>query len=88
MKAADFNYVRPNTLEEALSLVSKADDDIVVMSGGQSLIPMMNFRLVEPSSLIDISKLSELQKIEEQGDTLEIGAGVTYTEIEKSDIIN
>lgn len=88
MKAADFNYVRPNTLEEALSLVSKADDDIVVMSGGQSLIPMMNFRLVEPSSLIDISKLSELQKIEEQGNTLEIGAGVTYTEIEKSDIIN
>jgi len=88
MKAADFNYVRPNTLMEALNLISKADEDVAIISGGQSLIPMMNFRLVEPSTLIDISKLPELQKIEHLGATLEIGAGLTYAEIEKSDIVN
>jgi len=88
MKAADFNYVRPNTLTEALNLISKADEDAAIISGGQSLIPMMNFRLVEPSTLIDISKLPELQKIEHLGATLEIGAGLTYAEIEKSDIVN
>ena len=61
MKPPVFSYLRPSTLGEALSYLSKYSDDSKIISGGQSLIPTLNMRLSTPEYLIDISPLSLLE---------------------------
>jgi carbon-monoxide dehydrogenase medium subunit len=60
MKPAPFEYFAPTTVEEALSLLAEHGYDAKVLAGGQSLIPMMNFRLVQPSVLVDLNNIPEL----------------------------
>ena len=74
MKPAVFKHLAPNNIEEVLSLLEDHSPDARVLAGGQSLVPMMNFRLVSPGVLIDINGLSELDYIRRDGDTLLIGA--------------
>ena len=62
MKAAPFEYARPATLEEACSLLATHGSDAKLIAGGQSLVPMMAMRLARPAWLIDISRLTELQR--------------------------
>ena len=55
MKSADFNYHRPREVNEALTLLKEVGEEGKILAGGQSLMPMMNFRLAEPAHLIDIN---------------------------------
>ena len=57
MKPRPFEYVRPDTVDEVLELLAEYGDDARILAGGQSLIPMLNLRLIEASVLIDISRL-------------------------------
>lgn len=76
MKPAPFEYVCPDTLEDALDLLAKTED-AKVMSGGQSLLPMMNFRVVRPSVVIDISRLIELDYVRPTEDGGIVVGGLT-----------
>jgi carbon-monoxide dehydrogenase medium subunit len=87
MKAAAFDYVKPKALSEALSLLEQGGDDARLIAGGQTLLATLNMRLSEPSILIDITDLAELKGISVVGDKLRIGALVTHTEIEDSDLV-
>ncbi len=77
MKPRPFDYVRPDTVEEVLELLAEYGDDARVLAGGQSLIPMLNLRLIDAKVLIDISRLPALDGIADRGDMIEIGAAVT-----------
>jgi len=83
MKPAAFDYVRAETLDEALSALHQGGDAARVIAGGQSFVPMLNMRLATPSVLIDITRIAELQKIEESGDEVRIGAAVRQAELER-----
>jgi carbon-monoxide dehydrogenase medium subunit len=63
VKPASFDYVRPHSLEEALAELAKDPDETKVLAGGQSLIPMMNFRLARPERLVDINSIPDLEGI-------------------------
>jgi carbon-monoxide dehydrogenase medium subunit len=74
MKPAPFEYHSPNSLEEVLGLMSQHASEAKILAGGQSLVPAMNFRIVQPSMLIDLNRVSELSFIREEGKTIHIGA--------------
>ena len=82
MKAANFDYQRPTTLQAALRLLADAGGSAKVMGGGQSLGPMLNLRLTRPKQVIDVSALEELRQVTQEGDSIRIGAAVTHAEIE------
>lgn len=82
MKAARFDYLKAESLEHALSVLETKGSDIKVMSGSQSLGPMLNLRLARPKHVIDISGLSALRTVSIDGSILSIGAAITHAEIE------
>src|SRR3989440_156598 len=84
MIPAQFDYVAPSTLEEALSLLAEHADDAKILAGGHSLIPAMKLRLAQPAMLIDIGRVRSLSYIREEGGVLRIGATTTHHEIEAS----
>jgi aerobic carbon-monoxide dehydrogenase medium subunit len=86
MKAAAVAYRRVSTLPEALALLA-GDADARVLSGGQSLLPMLNMRLLRPDILLDIAGLAELRTVREHDGVLSLGALVTYRELERSALI-
>lgn len=73
MKPPVFSYARPATLDQALAMLREGDD-VRALAGGQSLMPMLNFRLAKPTHLVDINALKELDFVEESQGTLRIGA--------------
>jgi 2-furoyl-CoA dehydrogenase FAD binding subunit len=81
MKPRPFDYVRPDTVEEVLTLLAEYGDDARILAGGQSLVPMLNLRLIEASVLIDISRLDALDTIRDFGASIEIGAAVTQNKL-------
>jgi 2-furoyl-CoA dehydrogenase FAD binding subunit len=86
MKPRPFDYVRPDTVEEAVALLAEYGDDARILAGGQSLVPMLNLRIVEAEALIDISRIGALDGILEVGDKklgdrIEIGAAVTQNKL-------
>ena len=87
MKAADFHYERPGSLAEALILLSQDDADVQALAGGQSLMPMMNFRLAQPDTLVDLNALEELRGICDGDDHIEIGSMTRYAMLETSDLV-
>src|SRR6202521_3197069 len=86
MIPAQFDYVRANTLDEALLLLAQ-DEDAKILAGGHSLIPAMKLRLAQPSLLIDIGRIKELSYIREEGGQIRIGAMTTHYQIESSDLL-
>ena len=84
MKPPAFDYLRPAAVDEALSMLAGADDGVRVLAGGQSLIPLMNFRVALPDRLVDINFIDELRYIRADGGELAIGAGVRQAEAERS----
>jgi aerobic carbon-monoxide dehydrogenase medium subunit len=78
MKAPDFDYVRPTTLEAALALLQRHDGDALPLAGGQSLMPMMNYRVVAPELLIDLGGIEALKGVAIQANIVRIGAMTTY----------
>ena len=87
MKAAAFDYVKPRSLDQVISLLQEHGDDARLLAGGQSLLASLNMRLSEPRLLVDITGLDALRGISVQGGTLRIGALATHTEIEGSPLI-
>ncbi len=81
MKPRPFDYVRPDTAEEAVALLAEYGEDARVLAGGQSLVPMLNLRLVDAKVLIDISRIAELDAIRDRGASIEIGAAVTQNKL-------
>ena len=82
MKPAKFDYERPADLQGAIALLQGADGDGKLLAGGQTLVPMMNLRLAQPGLLVDIRRLEEIRRIEDEGDHLFLGAGITHAAIE------
>lgn len=74
MKPAAFEYHVPDSIEQALDLMSQHADDAKILAGGQSLVPAMNFRIAQPSMLIDLNRVAELSYIREDGDVIRVGA--------------
>ena len=86
MKPRPFDYIRPDTIEEAVALLAEYGEGARVLAGGQSLVPMLNLRIVEAEALIDVSRIGALDVIreledKELGDTIEIGAAVTQNKL-------
>jgi len=73
LKPAAFQYHRPNTVDETLSLLKECGEDGKVLAGGQSLMPLMNFRLAQPAHLIDINFIEGLDYVRRENDALKIG---------------
>jgi aerobic carbon-monoxide dehydrogenase medium subunit len=83
MKAASVEYVRPDSLAEAVRILASAGGrDVQVLAGGQSLLAMMNLRAAAPDVLVDISRLDDLRVASHDGDAVRIGACVTHAAIE------
>ena len=88
MKPAPFAYYAPDSLEQALDLMTEhASDEAKILAGGQSLVPAMNFRVVQPRVLIDINRLSELSYIRADGAVLRIGAMTRERQLEFDPLI-
>ena len=81
MKPRPFDYVRPDTVDEALALLADYGDEARILAGGQSLMAMLNLRLADPGVLIDITRIAELDGIRDRGDSIEIGATVTQNRL-------
>lgn len=88
MKPAQFEYLSPKSIDEAVAMLNDyAEDDGKVLAGGQSLVPLMNFRLARPKWLVDINGLGALDYIREDGDWLAVGAITRERDIEKSAVV-
>ena len=85
MKPPPFRYARPETLGEVLELLAEHEGTARVLAGGQSLIPLLNFRLARPEVLIDIALVEELRLMTVEDGKLRIGAAVTQREVERSE---
>jgi carbon-monoxide dehydrogenase medium subunit len=84
VKPSPFDYVKPASLGEALKLLSDSDGEVVVLAGGQSLMPTLNMRLSSPSLLIDINGITELDGIEVVEDVIRIGALTRHQVVQSS----
>ena len=85
MKPAPFEYHRVERTEDAIARLAELGDEAKVLAGGQSLVPMMNFRLVRPPALVDISRIPDLRYVERDGDRLRVGALTLHREVEQLD---
>ena len=81
MKPRPFDYVRPDTVDEAVAVLAEHGDDARVLAGGQSLMAMLNLRLADPAVLIDIARIAELDDIRDLGGKIEVGAAVTQNQL-------
>jgi aerobic carbon-monoxide dehydrogenase medium subunit len=87
MKAPPFGYARPVTVEEAIGLLAEHGEAAKVLAGGQSLVPLLNFRLAHPDYLVDVSRLVELESIDARNGSVVIGATTTQREVERSPVL-
>jgi aerobic carbon-monoxide dehydrogenase medium subunit len=82
-----FDYVAPDSLDEALSTLAERGDDAKVLAGGQSLIPLMKLRFSAPELVVDLNRIPGLGFIEEDGATLRVGALTRHAELVESDVL-
>ena len=81
MIPAAFAYARPTTIDEALQAVADGGEDVKIMAGGQSLIPVMRLRLAAPETVVDLTRVAELRGVREEGDAIVIGAMTTHSDV-------
>jgi aerobic carbon-monoxide dehydrogenase medium subunit len=81
MIPAAFAYARPTTIDEALQAVASGGEDVKIMAGGQSLIPVMRLRLAAPETVVDLTKVAELRGVRDEGDAIVIGAMTTHSDV-------
>jgi aerobic carbon-monoxide dehydrogenase medium subunit len=84
MYPAQFEYVRPSSLDEAIKLLAESGGEAKIIAGGHSLLPMMKLRLAQPATLIDIGRIPGLNEIRVDGNGLSIGALVTHAQVAAS----
>jgi carbon-monoxide dehydrogenase medium subunit len=87
MKPPSFDYHAPTTVDDALALLGSHAGDARLLAGGQSLLPMMNFRLARPAVIVDLNRISSLAYIERDGDVVRIGAMTRQRTIEFSPVV-
>lgn len=81
MKPSQFDYHAPTDIAGVVAVLSDPNAEARVIAGGQSLVPMMNFRIATPSRLVDLRNVAELRRLAVDDGTLVVGAGVTQTEL-------
>jgi carbon-monoxide dehydrogenase medium subunit len=81
MIPAAFAYARPTTIDEALQAVADGGEDVKIMAGGQSLIPVMRLRLAAPETVVDLTRVAEMRGVREEGDAIVIGAMTTHSDV-------
>jgi carbon-monoxide dehydrogenase medium subunit len=87
MIPAQFGYVRPDSVEEAVASLAEAGEDAKVLAGGQSLLPLMRLRLAYPEVLIDLDRVPDLRGVRDDGDALFIGAMTTHDEVARDPLV-
>jgi carbon-monoxide dehydrogenase medium subunit len=87
MIPAQFDYVAPATLDEAVRLLADHADDAKILAGGQSLLPAMKLRLAQPALLVDIGRIRDLSYISAENGHVRIGAMTTHYELESSPVL-
>lgn len=87
MKPAAFEYVVAESIDAAVAALAAANGEAKILAGGQSLVPMLNFRLLRPSILVDINRIPDLAFIEERADEIAIGALTRHYRLETSPVI-
>jgi CO/xanthine dehydrogenase FAD-binding subunit len=87
VKPPRFEYARPQTVEQSLSLLADGDEETRILAGGQSLVPMLNLRVAQLSRLIDINALSELSFITQENGALRVGALARHRDLELSETV-
>ena len=87
MIPAKFDYVRPSSVDEAVSALSSGGEDAKVIAGGQSLLPLLRLRFSYPSVLVDVGGLDELRGVRDLGSALEVGALTTHYELTRDPLI-
>jgi carbon-monoxide dehydrogenase medium subunit len=87
VKPAWFDYYAPRSLDEALKILGDAGPDGRVLAGGQSLVPMMNLRIISPAVIVDINRIEALNTLEASADTLTVGALVRHADLLRSETV-
>lgn len=87
MKPAAFEYIVADSVAGAVAALAAAGGDAKVLAGGQSLVPMLNFRLLRPAVLVDINRIPDLAYVHEDGDAIRIGALTRHHQLETSPVI-
>lgn len=87
MIPAKFDYVKPSSVEEAVSALVQGGDDAKILAGGQSLLPVLRLRLAAPSLVIDLGGIAELRGIRDEGDRIAVGAMTSYYDIIRDDLV-
>ena len=87
MIPAPFDYVRPGTVDEAVTALQQAGEDAKILAGGQSLIPVLRLRLAAPSTLIDLGGIPQLRRIRDDGDRIAIGAMAPHHEVMRDELV-
>ncbi|QIZ35677.1 xanthine dehydrogenase family protein subunit M [Saccharopolyspora sp. ASAGF58] len=87
MIPAQFDYVSPSTVEEAVAALAEAGEDAKVLAGGQSLLPVLRMRLADPQMIIDLGRIPALRGVREEGDALVIGAMTTHHDVMRDPLV-
>ena len=86
MKPAPFTYHNPGSLDELVAIMGSVED-VKVLAGGQSLVPMLNMRYAQPEHIVDLNRITDLSGIEDKGDVVAIGSMTRQSALMKSDVI-
>jgi carbon-monoxide dehydrogenase medium subunit len=84
---AQFDYIAPATVDDAVRELADAGDDGKVLAGGQSLLPVLRMRLAAPTKVVDIGKIAELRGIREDGDAIVIGSMTTHYDVQRDPLV-
>lgn len=88
MIPAPFDYVRPTTVEEAVTALRDGGDDAKIMAGGQSLMPVLRLRMGDPSLVVDLGGIPQLRGVREDGDRIVVGAMTTHHDVIRDELLN
>jgi carbon-monoxide dehydrogenase medium subunit len=84
---AQFEYVRPESVEEAVAALGENGDDAKVLAGGQSLIPLLRLRLAYPDVVVDVGRIAEMRRIRDDGDHIVIGAATPHHDVMNDSLV-
>ena len=88
MIPAPFDYVRPTTVEEAVTALREGGEDAKIMAGGQSLLPVLRLRMADPSLVIDLGGIPALRGVREDGDRIVVGAMTSHHDVIRDELLN
>ena len=88
MIPAQFDYVRPGSVDEAVAALAQHGDEAKVLAGGQSLIPLLRLRLAYPEVVVDVGRVAEMRGVRDDGDHIVIGAMTTHHDVIRDDLVN